>query len=68
MASVVLISFLLFFAATVYATVILIQIGGWLAILAGLLLICSYFTIGPLGLLGLGSIVKSKVKKGEDIK
>ena len=63
MASVVLISFLLFFAATVYAAVILIQIGGWLTILAGLLLICSYFVLGPLGLLGIGSVIKTKKKE-----
>lgn len=63
MASLVLISFLLFFAATIYAAVILIQIGGWLMILAGLLLICSYFTLGPLGLLGLGALIRDKKKK-----
>ena len=58
--------FLLFFAATVYATVILIQLGGWLAILAGLLLICSYFVLGPLGILGYVSIMEERSKKKKE--
>ena len=57
--------FTVFFAATIYASVTLIQIGGWLPIAAGLLLLCSYFISGSISLLGLG-IAARKVKKEED--
>lgn len=52
-----------FFAATVYAAVILIQAGGLLTVLAGLLLICSYFITGGLALIG--AAVATARKKGE---
>lgn len=55
--------FVLFFAATIYAAVILIQIGGWLPIAAGLLLICSYFTCGSVSMLGLGVAIKKSQKE-----
>ena len=57
--------FILFFAATVYAAVILIQIGGWLCILAGLLLLCSYFICGAAGFFGLAVAENEKRKKKE---
>ena len=60
--------YLTFFAATIYSAVILIQLGSWLTILAGLLLFCSYFLTGGLILLGLGTIIenKKKLKKEEE--
>lgn len=60
--------FLTFFAATVYSAVILIQIGGWLPILAGLLLLCSYFACGSLGMLGASLAIERKNKHKEELK
>lgn len=57
--------FLTFFAATIYAAVILIQLGGWLSILAGLLLLCSYFICGTAGFFGLAVAAEEKRKKKE---
>ena len=54
--------FLTFFAATIYAAVVLIQIGGWLSIAAGLLLLCSFILTGAAGLLGVG-IAANKTKE-----
>ena len=63
MGGVVLLSMLLYFAATIYASVILIQLGGWLTILSGLLLICSYFILSALSLVGAATLIKRS--KGE---
>ena len=59
--------FATFFAATTYAAVVLIQLGGWLPILAGLLLFCNYFAFGSLVLLGAGVAIdrKKNIKKEE---
>ena len=56
---------LTYFAATLYAAVILIQTGGWMPILAGLLLLCSYFTCGALMLAGIAAADKKQKMKGE---
>lgn len=68
MASLLFTFFIVFFAATVYAAVVLIQIGGWLTILAGLLLICSYFLCGSVSLLGLGAAARRLEKEKEKTK
>ena len=68
MANVLFMFFVVFFAATIYASVVLIQIGGWLPILAGLLLICSYFACGSISLLGVGIAAKRTSKKEEGLK
>ena len=58
--------FLLYFAATAYGTVVLIQLGGVVAIVAGLLLICSYITAGAAAILGAGvALTKKQTEKKE---
>ena len=52
--AVALLFFMTFFATTIYSAVVLIQIGGWLNILAGLFLFCCFFICGAVGLLGAG--------------
>ena len=58
---------LTYFAATVYASVILIELGTVLAILAGLFLFVSFFLFGGLALVGVAYAVQalklSKKKK-----
>ena len=60
--------FLTFFAATIYAAVILIQIGGWLSIAAGLLLLCSFILTGAAGLLGVSIAENAANKLKKEVK
>ena len=55
-----------FFAATLYAAVKLIQFGGWLSILAAILLVLSYFTTNVIALLAVAMSDKIGSKKGEN--
>ena len=56
---------LTYFAATVYASVILIELGTVLAILAGLFLFVSFFLFGGLALIGVAYAVQISKKKKE---
>ena len=55
-----------FFAATLYAAVKLIQFGGWLSILAAILLVLSYFTTNVIALLAVALNENVVKKKGDD--
>lgn len=65
MGGLIFLFFTVFFASTVYSTVVLIQIGGWLPITVGLLLLCSYFVCGSVAMIGMGIAASQKKKKGE---
>ena len=56
---------LTYFAATVYASVILIELGTVLAILAGLFFFVSFFLFGGLALIGVAYAVQLSKKKKE---
>ena len=63
MGTVFLLYFITFFAVTIYGVVVLIDLGGWLNILAGLLIFCFYFIEGVITLMGFGAYLNKK--KGE---
>lgn len=64
---VLLLIYLTLFAAVICGSVILIQIGGWLAILSAVLIIIHFFITGALlVILGIASWAeKEKIKKQE---
>ena len=60
---------LTYFAATLYASVILIELGTVIAIMAGLFLFVSFFLFGGLAMIGVAyamQLTRNK-KKGETI-
>ena len=55
--------FITFFAAVICGAVMLIQLGGWLAILAAILILCHFFISLSLNVLFVAGSLKEKEKE-----
>lgn len=65
--TVLLLIFFTFFIAIVCGAVLLIQLGGWLAILAAILSVCYFFlSVSMILILGAGSVANKRQQKGEN--